>query len=610
MLVGMLAASPSVPAQGAAEGAVSAETATATAVSDSVRRGVSGELSRPPEAASRVPSGPAAESGRPAFRLPDIVVAGEDQSRLGGGVRMLGAEVPGISPEQEPLLIEPGVTQYRRRRSRPFAVAWPPRATVYAPHGWLRARAAGGPFGSLVLLALPRQRPQALLWMELESWQERVPDREHSAIDLGWREVHSPRDPTWRLAFDLRGARETWQGVDRPDRESEQDAAATCLHLERGGTLAGRQLVWTGELAAGASRTRFWDPAPDAQDRQRRTDSWLVLTGGVRTLPAAPDLRTLDDTGVVLALSGAFARLDGPWSSARSGARWSGRWAWRQPMDLGTLELGWAGEGDAGHEQTLWAPHLRYERSWRAAGTHLALTISPRRLYADGPLRRARRGTGTRALMGRGLDWFATPFPTVGTTELPPQDAWPRYALSLVRVSPNLDLRLGASAAQWKRPFDWQSIGPTTDRDLWTLVGAAHRWVVEGTIAGEWRIAEPLEFHLRYRGLREMHRPDGVGRLRFLPEHEAVSAVRFTPGIWLAELAAHARSRVATGAADETIAPFVTYDGRCGVRLGAHLVALVIENLTAAPAALRPHEVSDARWFGIEWNHAFGTHVP
>lgn len=553
---------------------------------------------------------PAGDAGRPVFRLPDIVVAGEDQSRLGGGMRILGAEVPGISPEQKPLLIDPGPTQYRRRRGVALRVSLPPAAVPALPRAWLRARAWEGPRGSLALLAVPSSSQRSLIWLDLDGWQERIPGREHTAIKLGWRDVGDPNDSRWRIGLDLRGGRETWQTESRTDRAGSQDALCAAVTIEKRGALGDQGLVWGGALTGGTSRTRYWTTVGGSDTRESRAGNWLALVGDVRTLPGRGDLQARSHSGIQAGLRGGYVRRDGPWSVMSAGGRWEGDLAWRQVVGAGAFEVGLAGGGDGSQDRSLWAPQLRYERIWRDAGSRLELAIAPELTFIDELAVGERRELLQRGPVGRGLEWFAIHSPALYDPDLAPQRAWPRYVLDLFRQSGALELRLTGAVARWCDPFDWRPIAGTRAPLLFVPVNAERRWVAQLTVAVDWRLTEQLALATRYRGVRETERADDAARLLFLPEHEGLATVRATPGIWLAEIGVHARSRVIAGDHGDELPACGAWTGRGGVRVGHSLVALVVENIFAAKIATRPDEVFTDRWFGIEWSHAFGSHVP
>ncbi|MFH1144178.1 MAG: hypothetical protein V1774_06515 [Candidatus Eisenbacteria bacterium] len=533
---------------------------------------------------------------RPTFVLPDVLIEGEDLSRFAAGSRRLELSTPAVRPAQQPALVSPGPTYYRRRTDSPFSVTLPEPAAVDRPKGLARVSVGDGASRELALALSPAPSRQG--WAAFTDWRHRVEGRSHRGLDLGFVALGDGADPAWSSCIDAAVRHEEW-APNEDYAYTPADEAVTWrgrCSLERRFVVAGTDALMSPRVSIGGSEIRAARGGWQALDlRLRRVGVPAELRGsaGAAGSDGAGSRLEVDLAGGVVR----HRNRDGERTDGRFRCRcgWSARWRG------GLFALGIAGGGEG--SRGVLGPWIAWRRLLGESGWLVALEAAPEvtffeewwggweRLSAPGLLQEE-AGPGRLPFAAQILDPVQ-----------PAQRAWPRLALEAQRQDAAGWLRATAVIAEVADPFDWESATAAGT----TLLATSHnerRRLIEAVFSAERRLRPGLRLKLDYRWARDERRGTAA-RLLLLPQHRLRGALGWEPGDWRAAAAIELRSERSVDSAGARLRGSTALGARIGHVFGGHTLSLVGENLLQETLADWPGEVRADRWFGLEWRYGW-----
>ncbi len=532
-------------------------------------------------------SGPARiPEERPAFLLPDVIVEGEDLSRLGGGMRLLEMEAPAVRHQQEPLLLAPGPSAYQHRREIPFHIVFPPPASPRAWRGYLRLAPSSAPGASLAGILLPGQASRSLLWGRVDLHRNRLPESGRFVGSFGYLTRTASSHP--RTRFSLGG--EVARGESKVHMSGVELGSAidTDLHVRarlehrfgqrsRGGT------VVAVEPFLLASDTRRPVPRGAGVVRDEDYDArWSGVTVGLQRAGAWDDPRALVSEAEraygfriahravmpAYSLAGQLLRIRRTWQdpsdpaatdSAQTRARWEARVGVSARQADGRLVVGVAGGGEG--DDVLLGPWVGWARrdgwwggSWRIelapvvthaersshVGEMLTVGAGPEReplecLHRRGLSRDGAPGVPWRARVSR------RPAASAIDPHLPMQKAWPRMAARMGLAGDVAEISIGVAVARLQDPHSWRAGRDSTDEAAYHLETFKDRYVARLEWAGHWHGHPDVQLGWQYAGTWDEE--SGAQALAFLPRHELWIGLGREGRGWIWGLGAHLRAR-------------------------------------------------------------------
>ncbi|MCK4412869.1 MAG: hypothetical protein KAY32_04940 [Candidatus Eisenbacteria sp.] len=568
----------------------------------------------PPDSVAAV----AAADERPAFLLPDIVVEGEDLSRLAGGARLMALETPTIEPAEQPDMMPPAPTHYRRRATVPFDIALPPLRPLQRQQAFLRAGLTSDRGRALSAVWMPS--PAVLFWFDDQAWDGRVSARRHEQLEAGAVVARPVAQPMWRAGLTLAAGREDW---DRGAREGAwQESGTTAAprgeaFFEQALGRGSGSVVVALRAAAGRSRTEICRDPACRQAQVRRTAGWQTMEIGLRRRGTPRDLRLLVGNGetrpaarrLEIDLQGGYVRRDNGVDAPVERARGMGRIGWTFPAHGGLLTAGIAGGGEGDAAGGVIGPYVTYHHAAAGSGTYVALEIAPEIRFAEEEGRPTARLTTPAAQGVRPRPAPPPAVPLLTDPLLPAQRAWPCITGEwFVRRSAGW-LHVSATAAAVRDPFDWTSDSLAVGPALLASARGDDRWLATVAISGETRWMGGLRLRGRHRWVHDAEPREGAG-LCWLPAHELRAALDGRWGALRMGAALSTRSRVDRDHVGEHRAGFTQLDARIGWCFGMHTLHLVASNLFGETITWWPGETVDDAWLGFEWQLAFSDAVP
>lgn len=589
---------------------------------------------------------------RPAFMLPDIVVEGEDLSRLSGGIRLLELEIPGVKPGQEPLLVEPGPTRYRRRLAAPFQVVLPAIECSPLPRALLRVSAEKGPGGSVSLALPPSPAGPRLLWCDLSGWNNRIPDRDRMEAAIGCLLANAPGDPQTRIGFGVRAALDGWDENSADD--GEQIQLYTGLFWERRKHVLGLPMVvgararggWVSTKAVGLGsgsslacmRPAYWTMPSEIKARWAGAEIGIATFGTLRDLKNLPAARRTAGARDEIPCSRAEIDLTvgivgqrNPCDISDTSLRCRGHLGGSRTLGPGRIALGVA--GGYGQDHGSLGPWVVYNAFWQESAVHLRTEIAPRILFAEEMLctdamlipgaqhptderfSRGHRfaledgGFKRGALPGMTRKGARLPTPAVVNPLLPPQRAWPRASGELLLQRDGGWVRLKARAEKLQNPLDWRQLPSASRTDVYETVVRLDRWLTRLDTEAHWWVASTLEAQAAYRWTHDAG-SSSEDALLFLPEHEFISSLVGHVGKLLWGLGLHLRSGTSAGDEAESLDGFLALCGSFGWSFDSARIFLVCENLLNDEIVYIPGDGEDGLWLRLVWEYSFFHQVP
>lgn len=592
----------------------------------------------PPPPASDAPgdSSQVQSRKRPSFMLPDIVVEGEDLSRLTGGMRLLEIEMPGLRPEQRPLVVAPGETRYARRFARPFATALPPVQPRLHPRGLLALTAEEGYGGGLSFATLGAETH--MLWGDLNGWSERVKDRDQLEVALGWVRARPAANPSTRFSLGLDYALD--RARERPLADttglgSQNPMVATEQKLLMGGLLweglmrAGEgRFVWRARAHAGEFRTA-WEP--HLQRTEHPVGRWIRGSFGIATFGTRRDLIALwpQESAPMrpeVDLDVGWSLRQGAADSTRQGPHWQGHLGWSRLWPGTRIGIG-AGSGGDRDEQVI-GPWVAVEHRAADGKLRVRLESEPRALFAedllaggarlhpggsDSPGRvsavweRAlidQRGTLRDHLPGEMERALPLPVPARFDPLIAPQTTLAHVAGELLLLMERAYLRLRTRTARWEHPFGWEACELSQGPAGYLLANMDEpRWRTDIDAQLRVRFARSFECVLTHAWHHD-DAPTPEDAILFLPEHEASVLVGGRTQHWLYGMRLRYRQS-APDAAGEEIGESLSWSAALGWSFGTMRAVLVAENLLGEEITILPGVGLDERRVRVFWERTF-----
>ncbi len=516
-------------------------------------------------------------SERPAFLLPDVVVEGEDRSRLGGGIRVLEMEVPTVRPQQEPLPVDPGPSAYEHRRGMPFRIVLPARTSVPDWRGAFRVAPSSAPGLSATGVLLPGSADRSLLLGWLDWHRDRLESNERLAGSLGYELRDSAADPRTRLSLGADGQREEWTlhagGKDVGEAADETRFFRGRLERRVGGASAWSSVLGVEPFYQRASLQR---PVPRATDGARDENyraEWGGIAGTIDHVgrwDARPALR--DNAARVFGerigrdallpeyhVRGEWLHATREWDdpvlttavdSSDSRLRWDARAGASLAWAGGRLVLGAAGAGFG--EELFVGPWVGWARESAEATLAYRVEFRPVATFADQylslgewqshgemPEREAFGLMGHRGLTRDGAPHAAwrsricrQPAGAIVDPHLPMQRAWPRLTGKVILTRDTFHLSGGLAVARLEDPLTWQAVSDTTAEGLYQLTTAENRYVAR--VECESRYDPHPNLGLTWAYAASWDEGSGADRLAFLPRNDLFVGVgRDRPGyLW------------------------------------------------------------------------------
>ncbi len=574
---------------------------------------------------------------RPTFLLPDVVVEGEDQSQLAGGMRFLDVEIPGVGPTEVPMAVEPGPTDYRRRYTLPFGFKLPPPHTTTLPQGLLRITGAGDPSAKVSGVYLPASASAQMLWIDLGAWRDRLPGRNHRHGSVGALLATPGAQPDTRVTVELRALRDSW-GEDGRDTWSTD--ASHALFFARA-VWEQRVRLWGlrsalgvrargGRLATTWSQTNY-DVAPTYSDQ---SSGW----GGVelQLVEEGSDWspRRFDrdaGTGPDVDLLVGVMNLADPWGGSETVLRWKGHVGLERGFGFGQLRLGLAGGGE-GETHTL-APYLALQRAWRDRGLLLRAELAPRVSFASDiicrpDVRLPPESSSEREVLfhGEGISRLGAierydrhaaveaedtrlPTPTLFNPRLPAERAWPGLLTELVLLREHGWLHVTADLSELRDPLSWHRVDGTTGAPPYASASLETRWMAHIGLEGSGTLTRETYARLAYVWTYD-EKSDSRQALLFVPEHELHASVHGRFGSFLWGTGLHARAREPAGDGAPAYGSFAALSAFVGWSFGNSDLGLTVENLFGSEITYRPGDgLTDPR-VSVSWEHTFLRTVP
>ena len=573
---------------------------------------------------------------RPSFMLPDIVVEGEDLSRLTGGMRLLEIEMPGLRPEQQPLIVAPGPTRYARRFARPFETALPQPETMSHPRGHLAVAAEAGYGGELSFAALGTETH--LLWGDLAGWSERIAARDHLEIGLGWLRARPAANPRRRFSVgidylidrhrELSLADTTGLGGSDPRIDVEQK-------LLVGGVLwEGLTRAWGGRYvlrarAHGGELRTSWRPL--RVPAEKPVGRWIRGSLGITSFGTRRDLVAFQpDYGEAIRpdvdLRAGWALRQGAADSTRQSLRWQGHLGWSRLWGSARLGIG-AGSG-GNHDHQVIGPWLAIEHRGAQGKLRLRFESEPRALFAEENLAAGIRlhpggaaspgnlfSTWERALVGHRAQRrdhipgemrraLPLPVPVQFDPRVDPQTTLAHLAGELLLLGERAWLRLRAQGAHWEHTLSWQARDLANGPVGYTLVNLEEpRWRTDLETEVRVRFARSFEWVLTHAWRRD-DAPTPAQEILFLPEHEASVLVGGCGERWLYGVRLNYRQSAPSTGEDE-LGESLFWSAAVGWTFGAARVLLIGENLLDEEIITLPGVGIAERRVRVVWEKTF-----
>jgi len=591
---------------------------------------------------------PALPTERPSFLLPDVVVEGEDLSHLGGGIRLLETTVASVRPQQEPLLVSPGPSEYRHRSQSPLLVQLPGHARPVRWRGFLHAEGASAPGGDLSGVLLPGSGENQLLWGRAMAVRNRLPSVERMLGSLGWIVQDRGVLPRTRLSV---GADALIDHLPAPtEAGGQEDLRSEVVHARVG--LEHRISIRNQGLTVSAMPFHLSStvqiPGVAAGPIQEHSASWSGLGVRLTSVGGLLDRRALiaEDSprsfGYAVArpallvhydLLGEFVRAKSHWKSApaepdlvpadsrRTHLRGAGRLGASLAIGFGRLALGIAG-GVEGSETLLgpWAswvhdspglgvqwkveaaPAVSFADQQIAAGELLTLGETPAREALPLLFRAGQSADGSPAVPWRSRI-SRRPASSIVDPVVPMQRAWPRLLGWMHLTRKRTAVQIGLGAAKLENTHEWRALPDNVGPRSYILEAGEERWLARLECSGSWGVSSFVELHWAYAGTWD--EAPGDRKLAFLPRHDLhIMGGRDQAGlIW--GLGVRFRDRAPLQSDG-----FADLQALLGWSFSTGRLYLRADNLLGEEVVLLPGEGRDTAEVRLVWDQAFRRRLP
>jgi len=514
---------------------------------------------------------------KPAFLLPDVVVEGEDKSKLVGGARILEMDVPTVTPRQRPSAVEPGPSRYLRRLSTPFEMAVMPKPALPRSRGFFQSTFEQKGGFALAGALVPGQKERNLLWGQIASWGNRRADYEHLDTDCGWMAIAGGDRPNRKLGINLRGL------ADKLTSPGDAKLPAD-LSLLSGRAWLARTIEigqWPGivDFAITGGRAELETPKIQSTGSWAGIEATVGNRGSLDNLSLQSSRRAEVDLQIGL-MNEAFSGVDDDLDF-----RWRGYLGHSFDLSGSLFGVGLGGGGDT--EQTELGPFIMARTYSPEKRMMLKLVITPEVSFPQDYLNGCSFFEGSPHPIGidRHLRQTGATIPLVGgfNPQLSPQIAWPAMRLDLGLDNLNGQLSISGKIANLQNPYLWADLDAAHAGRAFRMISGKDRIVANVAIERRQLLAPGLHLALFYKWSYDQEAKK-YEAISYLAEHEARATIearaeRFLFGMSALYYGDASGSRGAVNTEPTQLDQFVDLSAFLGWSYSTGQVLLIAENL-------------------------------
>jgi hypothetical protein len=560
-------------------------------------------------AVEQLPGSTATTEVKPSFVLPDVVVEGEDMSRLAGGIRLLETDAPTVDPGQQPLVVNPSASRYLPRIQMPFDYTTPPPRVGKQTRGWLRLRGEQDLGLAVAAVWTPDETGRTLLWIDGERHEQRLPGYELTDGVVGFLHIDRPESPHRKMG----GMVKLIDGSNDGEFDPSQSFLSANLFIEGLSTIGG----WPGIMGFDLSAARTTSDFTGVSGKQK--SEWIGAMASISSQHCRENLYDPETARTEVDVTAGLLSSDASDLDTEIDIRVNGHMGRSFFRNDSRYAIGVAAVGDSKENQLgpwcywRWTPR---EKSWL-----LYAEIAPAVLFADDllmgrsffPGYSDHRGSSHPAYAPQVPSGRATyPFSAKFNPQLPPQRAWPRL-LCRFRSDHNKNwFQLSGELAELTDPVSWRALGTdevlTTHNTYFESVSAARR--LAGYLQAELSriIAGDLSLYVSYVWSYD-EESDSAEALTFQATHQASVYLTGQRGQWLwgggMAYRGESRSAAISGEIPGTIDSWVSLGAYLGWSLRAGRLIVHGENLLGDEAVIQPGIGYDEPRLKIGWEQTF-----
>ncbi len=466
---------------------------------------------------------------KPVFLLPDIVVEGEDKSRLIGGVRILDLDIPSVTPRQQPLVVGPSPSHYNRRLSIPFELELTDKAASRRQHAFLHTSIAQHSAYTLSTAWLLGPERKTLLWGHANSWQDRQPDYEHISGNCGWMTIPDPDNPNRKIGFNaaLISNERTIGDKTNSAPAGEFSLLSAQLHLSREVMIQSWPGVVGFEVTGGKTVLESSQPST--------TGSWLGFTTTIVNRGSRDNLLKSKVSGSEIDLqvgliTESFTDLDD-----QLAVRWRGHLGHDFVISQNRIGFGFGGGGNS--DVTALGPFLMLENYSSDSGIQFRILITPQVIFPQDYITRSLSDTDEYQTQGidEKLDLTELAAPALARINpfQHPQIAWPNMQFELNRSRGTGSFRLTGEIGQLQDPYAWVEIGGAAFPGMYELETLKKDRIVSVvTLQHQQMLSQGLTLSLSYKWSYD-EEANSAEAIPFRAEHQARASLEAKSGNFL-----------------------------------------------------------------------------
>lgn len=563
-------------------------------------------------AVEQLPGSGAGAESKPTFLLPDVVVEGEDLSRLTGGIRLLDTDVPGVVPRQQPLVVGPAASRYLPRTALPFDFSTPVAKARREQSGWWRLGVEQEMGLSLAGAWLPGLSRRTLLWCDLERSDKRLPGLEQFDGVAGFLQVDDRENPVRKLGgmvkhIDSNQTPGLMNGLNSGEiRQSLLSGQAFIEGLSKIGGWPGVRGIY---LNGGATTSDF--------TRQNGKDDSNWFGSALRFTSRQSSANLYDPKTVCTEIDMTVGLLSSSGSdlSTELDIRvngFAGRSFYHNDF---RYALGIGAVGDTDENQI--GPWVYWRWTPRERSRQLYAEVAPAVLFAD-DLAMGRnfypnlnRTTGSfhpgyepQVPAGRATLPFGARF----NPQLSPQIAWPRLFCRFRSDQEQSWFQLTGEFAQLADPISWRQTAPNSRNACFEPVSLEQRFA--GYLQAELNrsIGRDLNLYVTYLWSYDAE-SDSAEALAFLALHQAAAYLTGQSGQWLwgggVRFQGNSSSITVADQTPGKIDSWLSLTGFLGWRFGTGQLMLRGENLLDDDVLIQPGVGYQEPRLQIAWEQTF-----